>query len=101
MAGGNQQNDLYNIPNVIIRYVDSPDQETLRAEYINDDNSSPLSIGRRGRRIVDVEAVDDIADQDTLLSLIHICQGWNNLCPWLEFCWTSGERVRRGSGKIN
>ena len=71
LAGGNQQNDLYNIPNVIIRYVDSPDQEALRAEYINNDDSSPLSIGRRGRRIVDVEPVDDIADQDTLNAYVR------------------------------
>lgn len=64
--GSTQTNDLYNVPNVVIRYVENPDYEPLRSEYRNDDDTSPLSISRRGRSIVDVESVDDIADQETL-----------------------------------
>lgn len=64
--GGTQTNDLYNIPNVVVRYVDNPDGEPLRSVYTNDNAESPISTVRRGRKIVDVESVDDIADQDTL-----------------------------------
>lgn len=69
LVGANQSNDLYNVPNIVIRYVENPDfteHAWLRSEYRNDNDSSPLSISRRGRRIVDVESIDDIADQDTL-----------------------------------
>ena len=68
LSGANQSNDLYNVPNIVIRYVENPDVEntSLRSEYVNNDASSPLSIQRRGRKIVNVESVDDIADQGTL-----------------------------------
>lgn len=64
--GSTQTNDLYNIPNVVVRYTDNPDGEPLRSVYINDNAESPISTVRRGRKIVDVESVDDIADQETL-----------------------------------
>ncbi|MCR1941227.1 hypothetical protein [[Clostridium] symbiosum] len=64
--GASRKQDLYNVPNVIIRYVENPDAAPLRSEYINDSVDSILSTVRRGRKIVDIEAVDDIADQKTL-----------------------------------
>lgn len=66
LEGVQQSNDLYNIPNIIIRYVDNPDSDPLRSIYINDNPDSIISTVRRGRNIVDVDTVDDIADQDTL-----------------------------------
>lgn len=66
LEGAQQSNDLYNIPNVVVRYVDNPDGEPLRSVYINENPDSIISTVRRGRNIVDVESVDDIADQDTL-----------------------------------
>lgn len=64
--GISRKQDLYNIPNVIVRYVNNPDASPLRSEYINDSVDSILSTVRRGRKIVDIESVDDIADQETL-----------------------------------
>lgn len=65
-SGAEQHQDLYNIPNVIIRYTDDPDMPQLRSEYINDKSDNVLSTVSRGRKIVDIESVDDIADQVTL-----------------------------------
>lgn len=64
--GTTQSNDLYNVPNVVVRYVDNPDGAPLRSIYTNENAESPISTVRRGRKIVDVESVDDIADQKTL-----------------------------------
>ena len=64
--GASRKRDVFNIPNVIIRYVNNPDADPMRSEYVNDSVDSMLSTVRRGRKIVDIEAVDDIADQDTL-----------------------------------
>lgn len=64
--GTSQLTDYYNVPNVIVRYLDNPDVQPLRSIYTNNNPDSLVSTVRRGRRIVDVEPVDDIADQDTL-----------------------------------
>lgn len=69
MPGATQSNDLYNVPNVVIRYIDNPDAEMLKSVYINSNPESVVSTIRRGRKIVDVDTVGDIANQDTLDSL--------------------------------
>lgn len=61
-----QKSDLFNVPNVVIRYINNPDAEFLRSIYVNDNPNSSVSTVRRGRRIVDVESVEDMADQNTL-----------------------------------
>lgn len=61
-----QTTDFFNVPNVVVRYLDNPDVSSLRSVYTNDNPESIVSTVRRGRKIVDVEAVEDIADQDTL-----------------------------------
>lgn len=66
LPDASQFNDFFNVPNVVIRYLDHPDGEPLRSVFVNDNPNSPVSTVRRGRRIVDVESVDDIADQGTL-----------------------------------
>lgn len=66
LPGTNQSNDMYGVPNVVIRYLDNPDGPPLRSIYKNDNPESIVSTVRRGRQIVDVESVEDIADQDTL-----------------------------------
>lgn len=66
LPGTSQGNDMYGVPNVVIRYLDNPDEVPLRSIYRNDDPGSIVSTVRRGRQIVDVESVEDIADQDTL-----------------------------------
>ena len=53
-SGVKEELDAYNIPNKVVRYLDSAD----RAEII--------STVARGRTIVDIASVNDIADQETL-----------------------------------
>ena len=59
--------DIFNYPNKIVRYVESPDNKgCLKSVYLNVNPASKLSIPSRGRTIADVERVNDIADQTTL-----------------------------------
>lgn len=66
LPNASQLTDFYNVPNVVVRYLDNPDTLALRSIYVNSNPDSLVSTVRRGRKIVDVESVDDIADQDTL-----------------------------------
>ncbi len=66
LPNASQLTDYYNVPNIVVRYLDNPDAEPLRSMYINDNPDSLVSTVRRGRKIVDVESVEDIADQSTL-----------------------------------
>lgn len=59
--------DLYDVPNVIVRYTNSAEIDPpLVATYENNNPSSPTSTINRGRRIVSAEAVSDVADLQTL-----------------------------------
>lgn len=58
--------DLFNIPNKIIRWLETPELECIIATAENTDPTSKLSIATRGRTIVDTQAVNDIADRATL-----------------------------------
>ena len=59
--------DIYQKPNVIICICSSPDRTSaLRATAENMNPESPLSIQRRGRRIVQVVKVNNIPDQNAL-----------------------------------
>lgn len=65
-AGATEDLDLFNVPNVFVRYVNNPERPDLRSEHINDNPDSIVSTVSRGIRIVDVQAVDDIASQSDL-----------------------------------
>lgn len=65
-TGYSETLDVFNAPNVIVRYVSSPEAGELVASYTNDDPQSILSTVSRGRNIVSCESVNDIADQATL-----------------------------------
>lgn len=59
--------DVYQAPNVFIVICSNPDKDAgMVAKAENTNPQSPLSIDRRGRRIVIVEQVDNIADQTEL-----------------------------------
>ena len=59
--------DLFSAPNVFVCICSNPDKPAaLTATAENDNPYSPLSITRRGRRIVSVEYVDNIASQTEL-----------------------------------
>lgn len=59
--------DLYDVPNVIVRYTNSAEiNPPLIAVYENNNPSSPTSTVKRGRKIVSAEEVSDVADLQTL-----------------------------------
>ena len=66
VPGGEELLDTFQAPNKIIRYLENAESECIKAMVINSDPASKLSTVSRGRTIVDIEAVDDIADQATL-----------------------------------
>lgn len=65
-SGVKEELDAFNIPNKVVRYLNSADRTTLISEVTNDDPENPLSTIARGRTIVDIASVNDIADQTTL-----------------------------------
>lgn len=66
LPGAEETQDLFNVPNKIIRWLETPELECVIATAENTDPTSKLSIANRGRTIVDTQAVNDIADQATL-----------------------------------
>ncbi|WP_053957170.1 hypothetical protein [Inediibacterium massiliense] len=64
--GATEELDLFNVPNVFVRYVNNPERPDMRSEYINDNKSSITSTVSRGMRIVDMKAINDIASQSDL-----------------------------------
>lgn len=64
--GAEENLDAFGCANVITRYLTTPEREVLTATYINSSPESKLSTVSRGRRIVDVAPVSDIANQATL-----------------------------------
>lgn len=58
--------DLFNVPNVFVRYLNNPERPPLRSVYINDNPDSITSTVSRGRNIVDIRSVEDIASQEAL-----------------------------------
>lgn len=59
--------DIYQKPNVIVCICSSPDRSSdMRVTVENNNPESPLSIARRGRRIVSVERIDNIPSQEAL-----------------------------------
>lgn len=65
-VGADQNIDTFNIPNIIVRYTDNPESGFLTSKWTNDNPSSKLSTISRGRNIVDISSVSDIANQATL-----------------------------------
>ncbi len=62
--------DLFDVPNVVIRYTNNADiNPPLRAVYENNNASSPTSTVNRGRVIVDAAEVTDVADLETLTAV--------------------------------
>ena len=64
--GAQEELDIFNAPNKIVRYLENVERGYLISSITNDDPNSKLSTINRGRTIVDVAAVSDIADQGSL-----------------------------------
>lgn len=65
-SGATEELDVFNAPNKIVRYLETADRDVMIASVTNTDPLSKLSTVSRGRTIVDIAAVSDIADQATL-----------------------------------
>lgn len=64
--------DLYNVPNIFLAVVSNPEQEPIKAMYINDNPASELSTVRRGRNIVSqLYKPDAITSQEELDAYIR------------------------------
>lgn len=68
-SGAEETLDTFSAPNKVVRYLENAEREYLYSEVVNDDVNSKLSTVNRGRVIVDIEKVDDVADQATLDAL--------------------------------
>lgn len=65
-SGAEEELDTFNAPNKIVRYLNTADRATMISTVTNNDPLSKLSTVSRGRTIVDIAPVEDIADQLTL-----------------------------------
>ena len=62
-----RETDVYQAPNVFICVVSNADKNAaMVATAVNDNPQSPLSVTRRGRRIVQVKHLNNIASQEEL-----------------------------------
>lgn len=62
-----RETDVYSAPNVFLAICSNPDKTgSMSATAVNDNPMSPLSTVRRGRRILRVEHVNNIASQTEL-----------------------------------
>jgi len=71
LPGMGRQTDVYSAPNVFVAICSNPDKdEGMIATAENHSGQSPLSIQRRGRRIVEVTRIDNIASQEELQAFV-------------------------------
>ena len=67
LPGIQAKKDIYTAPNVFKVICDNPDKSAaMTATSINSNPQSPLSVQRRGRQIMSVSYVDNIASQNEL-----------------------------------
>lgn len=67
LPANERSTDIYSAPNVFLCICSNPDKDgVLTATAVNDNPQSPLSVQRRGRRIMRVENVNNIASQSEL-----------------------------------
>lgn len=64
-----EETDLFNAPNVWYITYSNPEQRSYSATYENNSLSSITSIPNRGRRIVKLDTIDNIPNQQTLKSV--------------------------------
>ena len=71
LPGMNRQTDVYNAPNVFVAVCSNPDKSGgMIATAENYSGQSPISITRRGRKIVQVTRLNNIASQAELQAYV-------------------------------
>ena len=73
VPGISQESNRFDVPNKYVRYVENADSEYMVSSYTNEDPSSIFSTVNRGRVIVDIERVSDIASQKELDDYVKRC----------------------------
>lgn len=87
-----RETDLFQAPNVWLCICDNPDKSgIMTATSENTNPQSPLSIARRGRRIVHVETLQNIANQTELQAYADRLRNES---------LTSGERITVGTALL-
>ena len=90
-----QDCDTFSAANVFVSIVSSADiAGEMRAESVNDDISSPLSVQRRGLRIPVVETLDSIASQDALQARANMNKLHSMMSTELYTFYTSADTER-------
>lgn len=62
--------DKFDIPNKWVRYTENPEAPYLMSSFTNDSPDNPFSTVSRGRTIVDIDVIEDIASQTALDSYV-------------------------------
>lgn len=83
--GADEQLDTFEIPNKIVRVLETADRGLLVSEAVNDDPLSKLSTVSRGRTVVDVDSVDDIASQGALDAYVQRLMAESKLYQVVRF----------------
>lgn len=73
LPNANLSSNRFEIPNKVVRYVENTDCDYMISTYVNDDPKDKLSTVSRGRCIVDVKSVSDIASQEELDNYTKRC----------------------------
>lgn len=71
--GMSLDSNRFEIPNKFVRYVENVDAEYLISSYINANPNNIFSTVNRGRTIVNIESVRDIASQEELDDYVKRC----------------------------
>lgn len=78
--------DLFNIPNTFVVLATNAEREAITAKYVNNNPSSPTSVSRRRRTIVDYREVSDIANKEVLEEYVkRIAYNASNIYSNVEF----------------
>lgn len=84
-AGAEELLDVFYAPNKIVRYLESADLPYMYASVVNDDPNSKLSTVSRGRTIVDIASVSDIADQTSLEAYVQRIAAEKKIYQYINF----------------
>lgn len=73
LPNSNLSSNRFEIPNKFVRYVENTDSDYMISVYVNDNPDNKFSTVSRGRTIVDIKSVSDIASQEELDGYVKRC----------------------------
>lgn len=69
-SGAQEDMDMFNVPNKIVRYLENAERGYLIASIQDDNPESKFSTVSRGRTIIDIASISDVADQGALDAMV-------------------------------